>query len=142
MPNLNKAMIIGHLGRDAELKTVGAGQVCNFSVATTEKWKDQNGQPKERTDWHNIQVWGKPATWAAELKKGDAVFVEGSLVQDEWTDKQGNKRTSIAIRAQRFQSLAPRAKSATASVSVDDIPFSWMIAVVTAGFAALAMQII
>ena len=76
---LNKVILIGRLGRDPECRYMPNGEaVCNFSVATSEKWKDQSGQPKERTEWHSITMYRKLAEIAAQyLKKGSQVYIEG-----------------------------------------------------------------
>ncbi len=98
MPNLNKATLIGHLGKDPEIRFLPSGdKVANFSLATTEKWNGKSGQ-QERTDWHRIAVFGKPADIVESyLKKGDPVYVEGSIRYDEWTDKDGNKKSATKI---------------------------------------------
>lgn len=81
MSSLNKVMLIGRLGKDPELKSAGSGQVCNFSVATSETWKDKSsGEKKEKTTWHNIVIWGQLANVAAQyLHKGDQVYLEGKI---------------------------------------------------------------
>lgn len=105
MPNLNRVLLAGHLGRDAEVRyTPSGGTVCKFSLATTEKWTDKNGQKQERTDWHYVDLWGKSAENLSQyLTKGKAVFVEGKLSTDEYTDKDGQKRKSVTVRADRVQ---------------------------------------
>ena len=102
MPYLNKVMIIGHVGRDAEVRYLASGTaVANFSVATTEKWKDKaTGEKKERTEWHNVVVWGKTVDYCEKyLVKGVTVYVEGSLRTSEWEDQNGQKRTKTEINA-------------------------------------------
>lgn len=104
---VNKAIIIGNLGKDPELRfTAGGGQaVCRFTVATTEKWKDQQGQMQERTEWHNVVVWGKQGeTCNQYLSKGRQVYVEGRITNRSYDDKDGNKRyiTEIIARDVRF----------------------------------------
>lgn len=104
MGSLNRVLLVGRLGRDAELKyTPGGIAVLKFSVATTEQWNDrQSGQRQERTEWTNIVVWGKAAEPIAEyLTKGKEVCIEGKLQTDEWTDKDGNKRKTTNVRADR-----------------------------------------
>ena len=108
---VNKVFLIGNLGRDPEVRyTQGGTPVANFTMATTDKWRDQaSGEPKERTEWHRIVVWGKQAEIAGEwLRKGRQVFVEGSLQTREWTDREGNKRYTTEIRTQNFQMLGNR----------------------------------
>src|SRR5207247_8416475 len=76
--------------------------IAKFSLATTEKWNDKSGSPQERTEWHNIDLWGKQAETLAEyLTKGKQVYVEGRLQSDEYTDKEGIKRKSIRVRCDR-----------------------------------------
>ena len=110
MASLNKVMIIGNLGRDPELRFTGGGDpVCNFSVATTESWRDKSGEKQERTTWHRVTVWGKQAEPCAEhLKKGRPVYVEGRIQQREYEDRDGNKKQTTEIVAERVQFLGSR----------------------------------
>ena len=91
--NLNKVMLIGRLGRDPEIRYTNSGSaVANFSVATTETWKDKQGQRQERTEWHNIVAWGRLADFSQNyLKKGKLIYVEGRLQTRDWTDKDNVK---------------------------------------------------
>ncbi|MGE0289096.1 MAG: single-stranded DNA-binding protein [Bradyrhizobium sp.] len=103
---VNKAIIVGNLGKDPEVKFLNSGQaVCKFSVATTERWNDTNGEKQERTEWHNIVVWGKQAEACGQyLNKGRQVYVEGRITNRSYDDKDGNKRyiTEIIARDVRF----------------------------------------
>jgi len=103
---VNKAIIIGNLGRDPEVRFTPSGRaIAKFSVATTERWTDQQGQRQERTEWHNIVVWGKQAeTCGQYLAKGRQVYVEGRITNRSYDDKDGNKRyiTEIVARDVRF----------------------------------------
>jgi len=93
--SVNKVILVGNLGKDPELKhTAGGMAVAKFTVATNERYKDKGGEWQDRTEWHNITCWGRTAEIAAEyLKKGRAVYLEGSLRTDSWDDKQtGQKR--------------------------------------------------
>ncbi len=92
--NLNKVMLIGRLGKDPELRyTSGGVAVANFSLATSENWKDQDGNTQERTEWHNIVMWAKLAEIAGEwLKKGQRVYLEGRIQTRNYDDKNGVKR--------------------------------------------------
>ena len=103
MGSVNKVILVGNLGRDAELRyTPGGTAVSKFSVATTETWNDKNGQRQERTEWHNIDLWGKQAETLTEyLVKGKQVYIEGRLQTDEYTDKDGVKRKSTRVRSDR-----------------------------------------
>lgn len=104
MGAVNKVILIGNLGRDAELRYTPAGAaVAKFSLATTETWNDKAGQRQERTEWHRIDLWGKSAEALAEfLVKGKQVYVEGKLQTDEYTDKDGHKQKSTKVRAERI----------------------------------------
>jgi single-strand DNA-binding protein len=103
---VNKVIIVGNLGKDPEVRFTPNGQaVAKFPVATTEKWTDQQGQRQERTEWHNIVVWGKQAENCGQyLSKGRQVYVEGRIQTRNYDDKDGNKRyiTEIVARDVRF----------------------------------------
>jgi single-strand DNA-binding protein len=103
MGSVNKVILVGNLGRDAELRYTPSGAaVAKFSIATTEMWNDKAGQRQERTEWHNIDLWGKQAETLSEyLVKGKQVYVEGRLQTDEYTDKEGVKRKSTKVRCDR-----------------------------------------
>ena len=103
MGSVNKVILVGNLGRDAELRyTPGGAAVSKFSLATTEVWTDKSGQRQERTEWHNIDLWGKQAESLNEyLRKGKQVYIEGRLQTDEYTDKEGAKRKSTKVRCDR-----------------------------------------
>lgn len=100
MSTVNKVILIGHLGRDPEIRYTQAGEpIANFSLATNDVWTDKSGQRQERTEWHRVEIFGKAAQVAKEyLSKGRSVYVEGSLRYDEWTDKDGNKRNTTRVR--------------------------------------------
>ncbi|MDH3627844.1 MAG: single-stranded DNA-binding protein [Acidobacteriota bacterium] len=143
MASINKVILIGNLGKDPEIRyTTGGTPVANFTMATTERWSDPSGEKKEKTEWHRIVVWAKQAEFVGEyLKKGRQVYIEGSLQTREWTDRDGNKRYTTEVRAQRVQALGARPDGARADVpaaagaapaagsgdapgySEDDIPF-------------------
>ena len=114
--SVNRVMLVGNLGRDPETRYTGGGQaVANFSVATSETYKDKNGERQKRTEWHKIVVWGKLAEIAQQyLKKGSLVFIEGRIQSREWQDKEGQKRTSFEIVANNFRMLGGRAGGAAA----------------------------
>jgi single-strand DNA-binding protein len=103
MGSVNKVILVGNLGRDAELRfTPGGAPVAKFSIATTEVWNDKAGQRQERTEWHNVDLWGKPAESLKEyLVKGKQVYVEGRIQTDEYTDKDGIKRKSTKVRCDK-----------------------------------------
>jgi len=102
---LNKAMIIGNLTRDPELKSLPSGmKVASFSVATNRVWKDKNGAKQESADYHNIVVFGRQAETVAQyMKKGSNVMVEGRLQTRSWDDKDGQKKYRTEIVADRVQ---------------------------------------
>ena len=122
MASVNKVILVGNLGRDPEMRYMPSGDaVANFSVATTDTWKDKNGQKQERTEWHRISMFGKLAEIAGEyLKKGSSVYVEGRLQTREWTDKEGVARKTTEIVADRMQMLGGRSGSNTYEVMEDD----------------------
>ncbi len=111
MASLNKVILIGNLGKDPELKYTPSNQaVCTFSLATTEKWTDKQGQKQESTEWHNIVVWGKTAELANQyLKKGRSVYIEGKIQTRSWEDRDGVKkyRTEIIVTQMQFLGSAP-----------------------------------
>ena len=112
--SLNKVILIGRLGRDPETRYMPNGDaVCNFSVATSEKWKDQSGQPKERTEFHNITMYRKLAEIAGQyLKKGSQVYLEGKIQSRKYTDKQGVERTAYDIVCSEMKMLGGKAEGA------------------------------
>jgi single-strand DNA-binding protein len=107
MASINKVILIGNLGRDPELKYTQSGQaVCNFSIATTEKWKGKDGGMQEKTEWHRIVAWGKTGELCSQyLSKGRPVYIEGRLQTRDWEDKEGNKRQTTEINANTVQFL-------------------------------------
>lgn len=110
MASVNKVILVGNLGRDPELRyTQGGAAVANFSLATNERWRDNDGEQQERTEWHRITVWGKTAENCAQyLQKGSSVYIEGRLETREWEDKDGNKRWTTNIIARTVQFLGRR----------------------------------
>lgn len=110
MASLNKVMLIGNLGKDPEVRYTTSGQgVASFSIATTEKFKNKSGDMEERTEWHNIVLWGRQAEIAKEyLSKGKTVFIEGRLQTRKWQDKDGRDRYTTEIVGDRMQMLSPK----------------------------------
>jgi single-strand DNA-binding protein len=137
--SVNKAILIGNLGRDPEVRFTGSGKaVCKFAIATTEVWYDQQEQKQERTTWHNIVVWGKQGeTCGKYLSKGRQVYVEGRIENRSYDDKEGNKRWISEVVAQQVRFLGSRSgasgdtppppeeppSGSDSGVSDDDIPF-------------------
>ena len=135
---VNKVILIGNLGKDPEVRFTPNGRaLAKFPVATSERWTDQDGNKQERTEWHNVVVWGKQAeTCGQYLSKGRQVFIEGSIRSRQYDDKDGNKRyiTEIVARDVRFLGgggrapqeaavSAPPGEEAGAPPEEDDIPF-------------------
>lgn len=104
--SLNKVLLIGHLGRDPEIRTTQSGnKVANLSIATTDKWKDGEGQKRERTEWHRVVVFDDRLVGVAEkyLKKGSQLYLEGSLQTRKWTDQGGAEKYTTEIVLQKFR---------------------------------------
>ena len=115
MASLNRVFLIGNLGQDPENRyTQGGSSVCNFRIATTERWKDRDtGDMKERTEWHRIIVWWKQSETCCEyLSKGRAVHIEGELQTRKWEDKDGNERWTTEVVADRVTLISTLAYSA------------------------------
>ena len=135
---LNKVMLIGRLGADPELKYTPTGRAnVNISVATNAYWKDQEGNPQERTDWHRVVAWGKLAEIMGEyLKKGSQVYLEGRLQSRSYEDNNGAKRYITEVVATDMEMLgggrrnegngnasSPPAQEAVPAQEGDDLPF-------------------
>lgn len=143
MYSLNKAMIIGNLTRDPESRTIPSGQsLSSFSVATSYGWKDQNGEQQSRTEFHNVEAWGKLGEICSQyLSKGKKVYIEGRLQTDEWSDQEGNKKQRTKIVANDLIMLSPKGdginstlkekgneistpeNSGEEEIKIEDIPF-------------------
>jgi single-strand DNA-binding protein len=134
MASLNKVMLIGNLGKDPEVRFTASGQaVASFSLATSEKFKGKTGELEERTEWHNITLWGKLAEIAGEyLSKGKTVYIEGRLQTRKWQDKSGNDRYTTDIVGEKMQMLSPKGErsggepssaSRTGGPSYEEPPF-------------------
>ncbi|HMK86125.1 MAG TPA: single-stranded DNA-binding protein [Steroidobacteraceae bacterium] len=114
---VNKVILVGNLGADPETRSMPSGMtVTNIRIATSESWKDKaSGAQQERTEWHNIALFGRLGEIAAEyLRKGSQVFIEGKLRTRKWQDKQGNDRFTTEIIADNMQMLGGRAAGAAA----------------------------
>jgi len=107
MGSVNKVILVGNLGRDAELRyTPGGAPVATLNLATTEVWNDKGGQKQEKTEWHRVVLWGKSAESLSEyLVKGKQIYVEGRLQTRQWDDKDGNKKYTTEIKADRITLL-------------------------------------
>lgn len=130
MKSLNSVQLIGHLGKDVELRyTTGGDAVANFSMATSEEWKGKDGEKHEKTEWTNIVAWRKLGEICGEyLKKGSRCYVEGKLQTRSWEDKQGNKKytTEVVINNMIMLDGKPKAQAPPKEEKLDledDIPF-------------------
>ena len=138
MASVNKAILIGNLGRDPELRYTQDGRpVANFTLATNERWRDKQGNNQERTEWHRIVVWDKQAENCAQyLQKGRSAYIEGRIQTREWEDKEGKKRQTTEVVAQQVKFLGARGDGGrpaadtppppgepSAPAGGDDIPF-------------------
>lgn len=110
--SVNKAIILGNLGRDPEVSYLPSGSaVCNLSIATSERWKDQNGQDQERTEWHRVTFFGKPAEVIGQhMNKGSSIYIEGRIQTRKYQDKEtGQDRYATEIIGREFQFVGPKA---------------------------------
>ncbi|MBW1851658.1 MAG: single-stranded DNA-binding protein [Deltaproteobacteria bacterium] len=139
MAGVNKVILVGNLGRDPEVRYTPSGvTVANFSIATSEEWKDkETGEKQERTEWHRIVAWRRLGEICGEyLHKGSQIYIEGKLQTRAWEDRDGNKRYTTEIVAQSMQMLGPASKQGRAvsgdqgfpveepiTVPEDEIPF-------------------
>ena len=129
MAGVNKAIILGRLGKDPEIRFAQSGiGVCNFSVATSERWKKKDGTTEERTEWHNVVAFEKLAENCAEyLKKGSQVYIEGRIKTEKYEDKEGVTRYATKINAHTVQFLDGKKQEAQATSQApdtgDSIPF-------------------
>ena len=107
---VNRVILVGHLGGDPEMRYTSSGTpVTNFSLATNERWNNQDGERQERTEWHKIVTWSKLAEISNQyLTKGQLVFIEGRIQTREWDDKDGNKRRTTEIVASEMRMMSPR----------------------------------
>ncbi len=115
--SVNKVILIGSVGRDPEARYMPSGDaMVNLSLATTDKWKDKNGEKQEKTEWHRVVIFGKTAEIAGQyVKKGSEIYIEGRLQTRKWTDKEGQERYTTEIVADRMQMLGARAGGAQSS---------------------------
>lgn len=121
MAGINKAILVGRLGKDPEIKYLPSGTaVANFTIATSESYKDKEGQKQEKTEWHRIVTFGKLAEICGEyLAKGKQVYIEGRIQTRSWDDKDGNKKYMTEIVANTMQMLG-KAEGGTAGTAAND----------------------
>lgn len=124
MASVNKVILIGNVGRDPETRYMPSGDaMVNLSLATTDQWKDKNGERQEKTEWHRIVIFGKTAEIAGQyLRKGSQIYIEGRLQTRKWTDKEGQERYTTEIVADRMQMLGSRAGGADAPMDREPGP--------------------
>lgn len=117
MAGINKVILIGNLGKDPEVRHLDNGvKVTRFSLATTESYKDRDGNRKEQTEWHNIVLWRGLAEVAERfLKKGNTIYIEGKIRNRQWEDKEGKTRYTTEIQADNMTMLGGRKDNASAA---------------------------
>ncbi len=122
MASVNKVILIGNLGADPEVRYMPSGDaVANLRIATTENWKDKGGEKQEKTEWHRVSFFGRQAEICGEyLKKGSAIYVEGSLQTRKWQNKEGQDQYTTEIRGDRMQMLGGRSGSNSFEVVESD----------------------
>ena len=122
MAGVNKVILIGNLGKDPEVRYLDSGvAVANFSLATTESYKNKEGERVSQTEWHNVVLWRGLAEVAEKwLKKGSSVYIEGKIRNRKWEDKEGNTRYSTDIIAEKMTMLGSKSDNSNSSDS--DIP--------------------
>ncbi len=135
MAGVNKVILLGNLGADPEVRNLQGGKmVVSISLATTESYKDKQGNKVDATEWHKLELWGKQAEIAEKyLKKGSTIYVEGKIKTDKWIDDQGNNRYATKIRVLNFTMVGKKQENASPSYVanggapmpdlVDDFPF-------------------
>ena len=121
MASVNKVILVGNLGKDPEVRYMPSGEaIANITVATTDSWKDKQGEKQERTEWHRVSFFGKLAEIVGEyLKKGSQIYVEGRLQTRKWQDKEGQDRYTTEIVADKMQMLGGRSGGGMSSMERD-----------------------
>jgi len=130
MSSVNKVILLGNIGKDPEVRETKSGKVVNLVLATSERYTDKSGQKQENTEWHNLVVFGKLADVVTKyVKKGDKLYVEGSITTRKWEDKEGNTRYNTDIKVRDLTMLGGTEKKAqpvAAGIGEDeesDLPF-------------------
>ena len=129
MSSVNKVILLGNIGKDPEVRETKSGKVVNLVLATSERYTDKSGQKQENTEWHNLVVFGKLADVVTKyVKKGDKLYVEGSITTRKWEDKEGNTRYNTDIKVRDLTMLGGTEKKAqpvAAGIDEDDdqLPF-------------------
>jgi single-strand DNA-binding protein len=116
MASVNKVILVGNLGADPEIRYMPSGEaVANLRLATTDSWKDKDGNKQETTEWHRVAFFGRQAEVCGQyLKKGSQIYIEGSIRTKKWQDKEGQERSTTEIRGDRMQMLGRREGSGEA----------------------------
>lgn len=129
MSSVNKVILLGNIGKDPEVRETKSGKVANMVMATSERYTDKSGQKQENTEWHNLVVFGKLADVVSKyVKKGDRLYVEGSITTRKWEDKEGNTRYNTDIKVRDLTMLGGTEKKAQPVAAgieedSDDLPF-------------------
>lgn len=124
MASVNKAILIGNLGKDPEVRYMPSGEaIANITLATTDTWKDKSGEKQERTEWHRVSFFGRQAEVVGEyLKKGSQIYVEGRIQTRKWQDKEGQDRYTTEIVADRMQMLGSKSSGGSSFEVVENRP--------------------
>jgi len=124
MASVNKAILIGNLGKDPEVRYMPSGEaIANITLATTDTWKDKSGEKQERTEWHRVSFFGRQAEVVGEyLKKGSQIYVEGRIQTRKWQDKDGQDRYTTEIVADRMQMLGSKSSGGGSFEVVENRP--------------------
>jgi single-strand DNA-binding protein len=122
--SVNKAILIGHLGKDPEVRYMPNGEaVANVSIATTENWKDKSGEKQEKTEWHNLVFYKRLAEIVGEyLKKGSQIYVEGRITTEKWQDKEGKDRYTTKIVVNEMKMLGGKSSGSNSFEVVESRP--------------------
>lgn len=130
MSSVNKVILVGNIGKDPEVRETKAGNIANMVMATSERYTDKSGQKQEKTEWHNLVVFGKLVDIVSKyVKKGDKLYVEGSITTRKWEDKEGNTRYTTEVKVRELTMLGGGYKIetqpalATVDEGEDDLPF-------------------
>lgn len=103
---INKVILVGNLGKDPELQKVNDTEVCKFSIATSESYKNKQGEKQTQTEWHNVELWGGLAKLSQYLSKGSTIYLEGKITTQSWENEDGQKVYKTVIRANKVQMLS------------------------------------
>lgn len=127
---MNKVTLMGRLGKDPEVKEVNGTQVSNFTLATTDRWTDKEGQKKEKTEWHRVICWGPMAKLTEKyLEKGNQVLIEGQVQYRTWENDEGKDQYMTEINAKKLHFIGSRNKEKvkgsgpSGAITMDDVPF-------------------